>query len=102
MGERSWIDRALAVAGVDEPDTATSKLRSLRRLLLLTLACEAWFALRYVPYSSHPGAFGLVAAAFVALLGLGWADRWARLATGLAGILLFGVIVSVRLRSPSA
>ena len=93
MGEPSegW----LGWTGRDAPSEATSKLRSVRRLALLTLACEAWAALRYVPYSSQPGRYGLVATALVLCCGLGWNDRFARPATAVATALLGAVVVSV-------
>ena len=76
--DRSASDRLLAWTGVDEPEAAPSKLRSMRRLVLITVACEAWLALGYVPYSSHAFAFGLVATALGACAVVGWRDRWAR------------------------
>lgn len=94
MGNGSFGQRFLGWAGTDESDVASSKLRSIRRLLLLTVACEAWYVLRYIPYSSRPGAYGLVAAALFACAVAGWQDRWARPAMAGAGMLLFGVVLS--------
>ena len=76
--------RVLAWTGTDAGAVVESKLRSLRRLILLTLACESWVALRYVPYSSDPGLYGLLAAALTAAAALGWRDRFARPAIGIA------------------
>ena len=72
MVERSCGERWLGWTGVDEPEIASSKLRSIRRLVLVTIACEGWFALGYVPYSSQPTAYGLVAALLLgcAIVGL--------------------------------
>lgn len=95
MENRSWDERWLDRAGRDAPRIAWSKLGSVRRLVLLTLACEAWMALRFVPYSSHPGAYGGVAAALTGCALLGWRERFARPAMGVAFLLLLGVVVSV-------
>jgi hypothetical protein len=95
MGEQSWNERWLGWTGTDEPSVSASKLRSIRRLLLLTIACEAWLALRYVPYSSRPAAYGLVATALVGALIAGWHDRRARPAVATAFVLLLGVVLSV-------
>jgi hypothetical protein len=91
MGDAGWIARV----GRDTPEIAASKLRSIRRLVLLMLACEGWIALRFVPYSSRPGTYGLVAAAFGLCAIVGWRDRFARAACAFAGALLLGVVVSV-------
>ncbi len=94
MLAQSWEERWLGWTGVDEPEAASSKLRSIRRLLLITIACEAWFVLGYVPYSSRPLAYGLIA---IALLGCaigGWQDRFGRPASALAFVLLLGVVLS--------
>jgi hypothetical protein len=88
-------DRLLRVTGQDPPEIAASKARSMRRLVLLTLACEAWDALRFVPYSSRPAAFGVVAAAMTGLAVVGWGGRFAHLALVVAGVLLLGVVVFV-------
>jgi hypothetical protein len=95
MAPQTRDEALLGLTGVDDGELAARKLRSIRRLLLLTLACEAWLALRYVPYSSHPGRYGLVATALVACAIAGWGDRWARLATGVSSLLLLGVVASV-------
>ena len=91
----SPVERWLGWTGVDDPETASSKLRSVRRLTLITIACEGWLALRYVPYSTHPAAYGLVAALLVGCAIVGWRDRFARQASTLAFVLLLGVVVSV-------
>jgi hypothetical protein len=95
MGDRSASIGWLGWTGAEDPDCSASKLRSFRRLLLLTLACEAWLALRYIPYSSRPGVYGLVATAFVACAIAGWGDRWSRPALSAAFLLLLGVVFSV-------
>ena len=95
MGEQSWNERWLGWTGADEPLVSASKLRSMRRLLLLTIACEAWLALRYVPYSSRPASYGLVAVALAGALIAGWRDRLARPAVAVALVLLLGVVLSV-------
>jgi hypothetical protein len=95
MVEQSWGERWLGWTGVDDPETASSKLRSIRRLVLITLACEGWFVLTYVPYSSHPTAYGLIAILFLGCAIAGWRDRFARLASILAFLLLLGVVLSV-------
>jgi len=94
MKAQSFPDRILARTGVDEPDLALAKLRSIRRLVLITLACESWYALRYVPYSSHPAAYGMVAAVLVGCAIAGWRDRFAPAASALAFVLLLGVVIS--------
>lgn len=93
--ERSWGERWLGWTGVDEPEIASSKLRSIRRLVLVTIACEGWFALGYVPYSSQPTAYGLVAALLLGCAIAGWRDRFALPASALAFVLLLGVVLSV-------
>jgi len=95
MDDRSWDVRWLDRAGRDAPWIAWSKLGSMRRLVLLTLACEAWLALRYVPYSSRPGVYGGIAAALTGCAILGWRERLARPAMGIGFLLLLGVVVSV-------
>jgi hypothetical protein len=95
MENRSWDERWLDRAGRDVPPIVWSKLGSVRRLVLLTLACEAWLALRFVPYSSHPGAYGGIAAALTGCAVLGWRERFARPAMGAGFLLLLGVVVSV-------
>jgi hypothetical protein len=94
MAERSRGERWLGWTGVDEPEIASSKLRSIRRLVLVTIACEGWFVLGYVPYSSQSGAYGLVAALLSCCAIAGWRDRFARPASTLAFVLLLGVVVS--------
>ena len=88
------LAQGLDATGIDTPEAAASKLRSVRRLVLLTLACEAWVVLGYVPYSSHPLAFGVVAFAMTGCAVLGWRDRWARPANTAAFALLLGVVVA--------
>ncbi len=95
MAEGSCGVQWLSWAGVDEPKAAASKLRSIRRLVLVTLAFEGWFALGYVPYSSHPVAYELVAVLLVGCAIAGWRDRFALPAAALAFCLLLGVVVSV-------
>jgi hypothetical protein len=95
MQDQPWNERWLGWTGTDQPAVAAGKLRSIRRLLLLTIACEAWLALRYVPYSSRPAAYGLVATALVVTLIAGWQDRLARPAVAAAFVLLLGVVLSV-------
>lgn len=95
MAEGSCGVQWLSWAGVDEPKAAASKLRSIRRLVLVTLAFEGWFALGYVPYSSQPIAYGLVAVLLVGCAIAGWRDRFALPAAVLAFCLLLGVVVSV-------
>jgi hypothetical protein len=94
MQTQSLRDRWLARTGTDQPDVAASKLRSMRRLVLITIACEGWFALGYVPYSSHAGAYGIVATILVACAIAGWRDRFARASSALAFVLLLGVVLS--------
>lgn len=94
MLAQSREERWLGWTGVDAPAIASSKLRSIRRLLLITIACEGWFVLGYVPYSSHPFAYGLVAISLMICAIVGWRDRFARPASALAFILLLGVVVS--------
>lgn len=77
MGNREIVDRLLAVAGTESAEEAESKLRSLRRLILLVVACESWVALGYIPYSSRPGLYGFAAAALTLCAVLGWRDRFA-------------------------
>lgn len=81
--------------GMDDDAIARSKLRSMRRLVLLTLACEGWAVLGYVPYSSHAGAYGLAALALSLCALVGWRDRFATPALGLAFALELGVVASV-------
>jgi hypothetical protein len=94
MVEESWGGRWLGWTGVDEPDAASSKLRSIRRLVLVTIACEGWYVLGFVPYSSRPVEYGLVALVLLACAIAGWRDRFARPASALAFILLLGVVLS--------
>ena len=48
-------DLATRALMADESEAlAFDKLRSIRRLVLLTLAFEAWLALLYQPYSRAP------------------------------------------------
>ena len=77
MGESLIIDRLLSFAGTDSPEAAESRVRSLRRLVLLTLAFESWVALGYIPYSSQPARYGAVAALLTLCAGVGWRDRFA-------------------------
>jgi hypothetical protein len=95
MLAQSWEERWLGWTGVDDPEAASSKLRSIRRLLLVTIACEGWFVLGYVPYSSHLAVYGLVAVSLLGCAIAGWRDRFARSASMLAFILLLGVVLSV-------
>jgi hypothetical protein len=95
MGDRSWDECWLGATGVDDPEVAAEKLRSIRRLVLLTVALEAWLALRYVPYSSSPGIYGLAAAGLGVCAIAGWHDRFARPAMGVALLLLLAVVLSV-------
>jgi len=94
MSKKTLGEQWLGWAGVDESDIASSKLRSIRRLVLVTIACEGWFALGYVPYSSRPMAYGLVAVALLGCAIAGWRDRFALPASMLAFILLLGVVLS--------
>ena len=80
--------------GGEPEDVARSKLRSLRRLLLLTMACEAWFVLSYVPYSRAPGGYGLLAAGITMCALLGWRDRFALPALAGAALLEFVLVGS--------
>ena len=57
---RDLVSRLLSIPGADAPDVATSKLGAVRRLLLLTLACESWAALSVLPYSEQPARWGAV------------------------------------------
>lgn len=77
MGGPTAIDRLLAWTGSEDDSVAFRKLRSMRRLVLMTLAFEGWAALRYVPYSSSPRLYGAVAAALGVCALLGWRDRFA-------------------------
>ena len=77
MGGATSMQGLLAWTGRDEDDVAFSKLRGIRRLVLITMALEGWAALRYVPYSSAPGFYGAIAAALGLCALLGWHDRWA-------------------------
>ena len=95
MVKQSWSERWLGWTGVDAPEIASSKLRSIRRLVLITVACEGWFVLTYVPYSSHATAYGLVATVLLGCAVFGWRDRFARSAVALAFMLLLGVVLSV-------
>lgn len=88
------LARCLEATGIDDPEAAESKLRSIRRLVLLTLACESWYVLGYVPYSSHRLAYGGVALAMTACAVAGWREPRARPATAVAFALLLGVVVS--------
>jgi hypothetical protein len=94
MLAQSWEERWLGWTGVDEPEAASSKLRSIRRLLLVTIACEGWFVLGYVPYSSRPVAYALIAVLLLGCAIAGWRDRFARPASILAFLLLLGVVIS--------
>ena len=95
MGESLIADRLLAIAGADAPDVAESKVRSLRRLVLLTLACESWFALGYIPYSSHLEIYGASGALLTLCAVLGWQDRFAWPATLAAFVVELASVVSV-------
>ena len=66
MVEESWGSRWLGWTGVDEPDAVSGKLRSIRRLVLVTIACEGWYVLGFVPYSSRPFKYTLVALVLLA------------------------------------
>lgn len=90
MVEQFWGERWLGWTGVDAPEIALNKLRSIRRLVLITIAGEAWLVLTYVPYSSHAMAYGLVATVLVGCAIVGWRDRFARSAVALAFLLLLG------------
>jgi hypothetical protein len=70
-------DRLLAWTGRDDDATAASKLRSMRRLVLASLALEGWAALRFVPYSEAPAFHAAIAAALGVCALLGWRDRFA-------------------------
>jgi len=94
MAGGSISERALDWTGVDEPELASSKLRSIRRLVLISIACEGWYVLGFVPYSSSPFAYGLVAIALLGCAIAGWRDRFGRIACALAFVLLCGVVVS--------
>ncbi len=94
MLAQSWEERWLGWTGVDEPEAASSKLRSIRRLLLVTIACEGWFVLGYVSYSSRPVAYALIAVLLLGCAIAGWRDRFARPASILAFLLLLGVVIS--------
>jgi len=95
MGVLDLGERVLAWTGSDEAQVAEAKLRSLRRLVLLTLAFEGWFVLGYVPYSGTPGRYGLAAAALTLCAIAGFGDRWARPAVGLAFAIELAVVASV-------
>lgn len=71
------LDRLLDASGRDDDEVALAKLRSMRRLVLATLALEGWLALRYVPYSESPGFHAAIAAALGVCALLGWRDRFA-------------------------
>ena len=93
--EAGWDERLLAWTGRDEPEIAHAKARSVRRLILLTLAAESWLALRYQPYSASPGLYGGVAIALSVLAVAGWRERFARVAVTAGAALLLFVIASV-------
>jgi len=95
MGQSEIVDRLLAAAGTDSPEVAESKIRSLRRLILLMLACESWYALGYIPYSSRSGLYGAAAAMLTICAALGWRDRFAWPATWAAFLLELSIVVSV-------
>jgi len=80
--------------GGEPADVSRSKLRSLRRWLLLTIAFEAWFVIPYVPYSRAPGGYGLLAAAITACAVLGWRDRFALSALAGAALLELALVFS--------
>jgi hypothetical protein len=94
MMDRTLGEQWLGWTGLDEPEAAASKLRSIRRLLLVTIACESWFVLGYVPYSSRPMAYGFVAILLLGCAIAGWRDRFARPASALAFSMLLGVVLS--------
>lgn len=87
----NWIEWT----GADDAEVAAAKIRSIRRLVLLTLAAEAWRALRFIPYSSHTEAFGLAAAGMTGCAIVGWTDRWSRQAVVVAFVILFVVVAAV-------
>lgn len=72
---------------------AHQQFRSIRRLILLALAAEAWMMLRFVPYSGAPLEFGSAAVAMSAFAILGWSDRWARVGSSGALIVLLAVVI---------
>jgi hypothetical protein len=89
------LDRLLDATGRDDDAVAVSKLRSMRRLVLATLALEGWVALRYVPYSESPGFHAAIAAAHGVCLLLGWRDRFALPSVGAALLLEIVTVASV-------
>lgn len=89
------LDRLLDATGRDDDAVAVSKLRSMRRLVLATLAVEGWVALRYVPYSESPAFHAAIAAALGVCLLFGWRDRFALPAVGAALLLEIVTVASV-------
>lgn len=77
----------------DEPESlAHDRLRAMRRLVLVTLACEAWLALLYQPYSHASILFASVAWALGGCAAFGWSDRVGKRALGAAlGLELFTI-----------
>jgi hypothetical protein len=94
MGGSTGVHDLLGWTGRDEDDVAFGKLRGVRRLVLITLALEGWAALRYVPYSSSPGFYGAIAVALGVCALLGWHDRFAAGAVGVALALELVTVVS--------
>ncbi len=94
MGEAGVVNRLLAVAGTDAPEVAEYKLRSLRRLVLLVVGCESWYALGFIPYSSRPALYGAAAAALTICAVLGWRDRFAWPAVCAAFLLELSIVLS--------
>jgi len=94
MGEAGIVNRLLAVAGTDAPEVAESKLRSLRQLILLVVACESWYALGFIPYSSQPALYGAAAAMLTLCAVVGWRDRFAWPAVCTVFLLELSIVLS--------
>lgn len=63
--------------GTESGEQARRKLRAMRRLVLITVACEGFAALRYAQYAERAELFGGAAIALVACAAFGWFDRHA-------------------------
>lgn len=88
------VEGLWARVGIDDPEWAKGKLVALRRLVLLTLACEAWVAIGYHPYSASPVLSAASATVFTLCAVLGWRAIFARRAVLVALVLEVVVIAS--------
>lgn len=81
----------------DDDDSARARagVVALRRLVLLTLAVEAWVVLAYHPYAETPARYAVAALGLTACALVGFGGRHARAATAVAALIELAVVASV-------